>query len=121
MDSFTHIKSWLTDAKEGTVPNSVICVVGNKNDLKTMRVVPTTDAAKFCQENSMIDVYIGLIFFECSALDGENVENIFNMVTKNVVKRMEEGLINSNSDPIKKIDIKVENDEKKKGYCQCSS
>ena len=120
MDSFNHVTSWLADAKDGTAENSVICVVGNKSDLKGMRVVATTEAAKFCQENSIQDFYLDLIFFECSALDGENVENIFNMVTKNVLKRMEEGLINSN--PIKKIDIKPFNDnekDEKKGYCSC--
>jgi hypothetical protein len=62
------------------------------------------------------------MFMECSALDGENIENIFNMVTKKVLSRKEEGLIGCNS-PVKKIDIKPvnENDNMKKGYCQCSS
>lgn len=31
--------------------------------------------------------------FECSAFTGENVENIFNMMTKNIVNKVEEGSI----------------------------
>jgi hypothetical protein len=53
MESFTHVKSWLADAKEGTTKNAVICIVGNKCDLKGMRVVQSTEGAKLAQDNGM--------------------------------------------------------------------
>jgi GTPase SAR1 family protein len=113
--------NWLADARDGTVENSVICIVGNKSDLKNMRVVASTEAAKFCQENSNSYFNIDLMFFECSALDGENVESVFQMVTKNVLKKINEGLINNN--PLRKVDVKTLNNDvqkEKKSYCQCS-
>jgi hypothetical protein len=53
MDSFQHLTTWLSDVKDGTVKNCVICVVGNKSDLKNMRTVQSTEGAKFCQDNSI--------------------------------------------------------------------
>jgi small GTP-binding protein len=84
-DSFQHVMSWLEDARDGTVENSVVCIVGNKSDLKSMRLVASTEAAKFCQENSKMYFYIDLMFFECSDLDGENVQSVFDIVTKHVL------------------------------------
>lgn len=51
-DSFSHIQNWLNDAKNGAKKDCVICVVGNKSDLKDQRVVKYNDGAKFCQDNS---------------------------------------------------------------------
>jgi hypothetical protein len=31
--------------------------------------------------------------FECSAFTGDNVDNIFNMMTKNILKRIEDGIV----------------------------
>jgi len=44
----------LIDAKNGAKKDCVICVVGNKSDLKDQRVVRYNDGAKFCQDNSKL-------------------------------------------------------------------
>jgi small GTP-binding protein len=51
-ETFQHIADWLKDAKATAKKDCVICVVGNKSDLRDQRVVKITDGAKFCQENS---------------------------------------------------------------------
>lgn len=62
------------------------------------------------------------MYIECSALDGDNIEDIFAMASKNILKKVEEGQIDLNKDtPTKKlIDFKSEpqDSEEKKAYCQ---
>jgi len=54
IESFNHVLSWLTDAKNAAKLNCSICLIGNKCDLKDQRVVSLMDAAKFSQENSKL-------------------------------------------------------------------
>eukprot|EP00002_Diphylleia_rotans_P025429 TRINITY_DN5024_c0_g1_i3.p1 TRINITY_DN5024_c0_g1~~TRINITY_DN5024_c0_g1_i3.p1 ORF type:complete len:153 (-),score=29.17 TRINITY_DN5024_c0_g1_i3:763-1221(-) len=57
--TYTHITSWLTDARNLTNPNTVIMMIGNKTDLPN-REVSFEEAQKFADEN-------GLLFMETSA------------------------------------------------------
>ena len=71
-NTYNHITTWLTDARNLTHPNTVfmlvgLCIIclkmtilGNKCDIEDQRDVSYQEAEKFAQEN-------GLIFVEASA------------------------------------------------------
>lgn len=61
-----------------------ILIVGNKSDLKAKKLVQTSDAAKFAQNN-------GVDFIETSAFTGENVNECFKMLTSAVLSKIESG------------------------------
>jgi len=69
--------------------------VGNKKDLSAQRVVEMTTGAQFAQENGILIMfhYIDCLFLECSAFDGENIEEIFNKLTQTIIFKVENGEI----------------------------
>jgi Ras-related protein Rab-14 len=68
--TFAHVGSWLADARSNTNPHTVMILIGNKCDLDENREVSYEEAAKFAEENN-------LLFLECSARTGDNVEQAF--------------------------------------------
>lgn len=56
-ESLQHVSGWLADARAAALKDCTICVVGNKNDLKDQRIVQYNDGAKFCQENSINNIF----------------------------------------------------------------
>lgn len=69
-DTFAHVGTWLQDARANTNAHTVIILVGNKSDLEEDREVSFEEAQSFAEENN-------LLFLECSALSGVNVEEAF--------------------------------------------
>ena len=57
-------------------------LVGNKNDdtKETNKVVSTREASKYAQENQFI-------FFEISVKDNKNVNEVFNTISRLILKR----------------------------------
>ncbi|EAR90686.1 Rab-family small GTPase (macronuclear) [Tetrahymena thermophila SB210] len=86
VESFHSVKQWIADARELARSDICIAVCGNKCDLKEERQVSQQDAENFCKENNVM-------FFEISALTGENVENAFLEVTKVITEMVEKGQI----------------------------
>merc|ERR1712223_1057437 len=73
--SFQNVGHWLTELKEHGDENIKVMLVGNKSDLRHLRVVASEDAKAFAEEKE-ID------FIETSALDQTNVETAFhNIIT----------------------------------------
>ena len=52
IDSYKHLNTWLGDAKSSIREYASICLVGNKCDLKSQRLVNYNEVSKFCQDNS---------------------------------------------------------------------
>ncbi len=114
--SFANVVSWLNECREMCFKDILICLVGNKTDLESKRVVSKEDGQKFAQEN-------GLLFIETSAQDGTNIEELFNKATIDIVTRVESGKIELDTHssgikigkyPNKEIEQAL---EKKKGGC----
>ena len=82
--TFDNIKSWVEDCKKLSPKTVLMILVGNKIDLEDKREVTYDEGSIFAQKN-------GMIFFECSAKTGKNIEQIFMESTKEVSKRIKEG------------------------------
>ena len=115
--TFTNVVSWLNECKEMCYKDILICLVGNKSDLESKRVVSTEEGKKFAEGN-------GLLFYETSAQNGNNIEDMFNKVTSDIVNRIETGKIQLDTHntgikigkyPNKEIEQALE--KKKKGCC----
>ncbi|XP_019167951.1 PREDICTED: uncharacterized protein LOC109163655 [Ipomoea nil] len=68
--TFENVERWLKELRDHTDQNIVIMLVGNKADLRHLRVVSTEDAKAFAEKE-------GIYFMETSTLEPLNVENAF--------------------------------------------
>ena len=84
--TFSHITSWLQDAKNLTNPQTVMMLIGNKQDLEQSREVSYEEASKLAEEN-------GLLFYECSGKTGCNVEEAFVETAKTIYENIVTGAL----------------------------
>ena len=76
-ESFFNLSNWIADIKKETIEPVPIILVGNKIDDDKNRKIKKKEGVKFSKNN-------GLLFYECSAKSGKNVENIFNEIIKKI-------------------------------------
>lgn len=79
--SFTSVKKWIEECKSYTNEKTHLVLVGNKCDLSDQRKISEEEGRALAIENNMS-------FFESSALNGKNVEEIFfdsiNIINNNI-------------------------------------
>lgn len=81
-DSFANVKRWLHEIDQNCdVVNRIL--VGNKNDDPERKVVLTEDAQRFADQ-------MGIQLFETSAKENINVEEMFNAITRMVLRSKQE-------------------------------
>ena len=61
---------WVNELRTNGPPGVPLIAIANKSDLKMLRQIPTLDAKLFAESK-------GATFFECSALNGDNVNEAF--------------------------------------------
>ena len=76
--SFDNVSKWIKQIKEDASEKVVIILIGNKIDLEHKRAIPTEEGEKIAED-------FGLIFFECSAKTGKNINEAFNELIKKTV------------------------------------
>lgn len=81
-ETFVNIEKWFEDIK-GNVANfertrSVLC--GNKCDLENKREVPREEAEALAKR-------LGIVYFECSALNGKNTKEMFENLISELLKK----------------------------------
>ena len=114
--TFAHIGGWLQDARSNTNPHTVMILIGNKSDLEE-RQVSYEEAAKFAEENN-------LLFLECSAMNGDNVEQSFLSTAKKIHEKVLCGILNP-TDPDSGVQLHTATlppppkKEQKKEKCDC--
>ncbi len=69
--SFGSVRQWVADLKQLTQEHVKLMLVGNKADLVDKRQVSPTEGENLAKE-------LGLLFYETSAKDGTNVNQMFN-------------------------------------------
>ena len=85
--SFEHLEDWITEAKFHIEPHkAVYLVVGHKSDDSERRAVTFKEGKQFAERH-------GLRYIETSAVNGENVEETFSAVAREVYSLMEQGRI----------------------------
>ena len=116
--SFNDVEIWLKDCREICFKSVLIYLIGNKNDLEDKRQVTTEEGKQFADENN-------LKFYETSALNGNNIEEIFVNSATDLVTKLENGDFKDNFEntgikiyqyPNKEVEDIV-TDNKKSGCC----
>lgn len=74
-ESYHRVMVWLRDLKAHADPNVVVCIAGNKCDK------PASFDLTKCDEYA---ASIGATFLKTSAMTGENVDEIFNVLSKKI-------------------------------------
>ena len=78
LQTYENVKNWIAQIKEESDPNVVIYLAANKIDLQDeLKVVQTEDGQKMADEYH-------IPFFETSAKEGINVNEIFQDLVENV-------------------------------------
>ena len=90
-NSFLDVKSWLDDCKKQSPKTVILVLIGNKIDLDEQREVSFEEGNNFAKENNML-------FFETSAKNGDNIENIFYNSAEIIDKNIAEYYYDLNAD-----------------------
>jgi len=84
-ETFTHLTSWLDDARQHASSEMTIMLIGNKCDLDQKRAVKYEEGEQFAKDN-------GLIFMETSAKTAHNVEEAFLTNAKKIYEKIQAGV-----------------------------
>lgn len=90
-DTFSHLASWLEDARQHANPSMTIMLIGNKSDLSHKREVSTEEGERFAAEH-------GLIFLETSARTDTNVDEAFINTARRIHEKIESGDVDANNE-----------------------
>ena len=90
-DSFNNVTSWIEDCKNQSPKTIFMVLVGNKCDLEDKRQVSYEEGKELADKNE-------LLFFESSAKDGINVEEIFVNSANEIAKKIEQGFYDLEND-----------------------
>jgi len=102
--SYSDLDIWLEEIKKNTIKEDIsIILIGNKTDLK-YRNISTEEAENFAKNNN-------LMYCETSCKEGRNVEKVFEMITKDIIKKQNNNNIYENKD--NKVNV-VKGKEKKR-------
>jgi len=84
-----HIGDWLKQVREYENTPTKLILVGNKLDLFDEREVCEEEAKQFAEKNKML-------YIEASAKTGENVNDVFENLTREILRGVDEGSIKTN-------------------------
>ena len=120
--SFLNVQDWFNECKKQTPKTAMMVLVGNKIDLNNKREISYEEGENFAKNNSML-------FYETSAKNGDNIENMFYESAEIIANKINEGYYDLDREncgikmgfyPSEKIvlkDIKSDKDDNKKLCC----
>lgn len=85
-NSFDELPFWLQQFRQLADPNSMILLVGNKNDLTDQRKIQPETAEQFAKDNL-------LVYVETSALTGHNIRETFQRIAHGLFDLVKSGKI----------------------------
>ena len=91
----------MKECKDMCYKDLLVCLIGNKIDLEDKRQVSYEDGKKFAEENDML-------FFETSAKEGNNIQEIFSESVSILVDKIEKKEIKLETS---NAGIKIDNSE----------
>ena len=113
-ESFENLDKWITEIdKNATTNNYVKILVGTKCDCDDQKEIPYKEGQKYAKNN-------GAIYFETSAKDGTNVEEMFQQLADKLYTiSITDGFGPIDKGKIKLNDKKSKRKKKKKGKGGC--
>ena len=118
--SFDKVITWLNEVKDMCYKDILICLIGNKCDLEGKRVISFEDGKSLADQNN-------LLFYETSALNDENIGDIFEEILQNIYnerRKVSSRTIDNNNGNIQ-INVKDQkycyfmDDENGENKCNC--
>ena len=102
--TFDNVKGWIESIKEEVSSKVLIVLVGNKIDKIEEREVKKVEGEDLAEE-------LKLPFYECSALTGENINNVFLGLARKLVETKEK--VENRGEKLTKVPVKDTNNKKK--------
>ena len=93
-DSFLHLSDWLRDLTNVKKEEVIFAVVGNKTDLDDRREVNSNEGENYAKEHDFI-------FKEVSAKTGDGINELFDVILKEILKKKPEALLPPQPQPQK--------------------
>ncbi len=87
--SFEHVSNWFSEIKKNAGEGVVKILVGNKADLSESRAVQVSEAEELAKS-------LGVHYLETSAKTGENVDQVFTNLSKQIYDTLPENEKNPN-------------------------
>ncbi len=99
-DSFNNISKWLDETKAYANDKVTAFLIGNKSDLENKyapfynrRAVSYDEGFNSAKKN-------GMLFMECSAKSGQNIDAIFMQISETIVGKIDRGEIDPKNESI---------------------
>jgi Ras-related protein Rab-2A len=92
-DSFKNVLNWIEDCKVFSPKNILLVLIGNKCDLEEKRQVFIEEGKKVAEENDMI-------FFETSAKDNININEVFLKSAQKILENIKNNVYEEEEDLI---------------------
>ncbi|KAJ5071826.1 rab2a member ras oncogene family [Anaeramoeba ignava] len=110
-NTFYHLNTWLTDARNLSNPDTTITLVANKIDIRE-RSISIEEGEKFANEN-------GLEFIETSAKSNTNVEECFQKTARIIYEKIQSGTLKLQENQTLNDPQETESGIEKKSRSQC--
>lgn len=81
--TFSNLNFWIDDIKMDGPENLVFIIIGNKSDMVDQRKVSTEEGENFAKKN-------GFLFKEVSALNGDNISLVFEILSRDLIRKKQE-------------------------------
>jgi len=81
-ESFNNVSTWVEECKNNGPSTISLVLVGNKIDLEDKRQITYEEGEDYANQNNMQ-------FFETSALNGSNIDKMFNDNVESIIRKIE--------------------------------
>lgn len=110
--TFNNVRGWIKELKENNTSNCSILLIGNKTDIDMNRHVKYEEGEALAKE-------FDCDFIETSVKKDKNVKKAFNIITENILNKINNNIINvTNDNGIMERKIVIKTTKPKKSCCK---